>query len=116
AENMIDCLLAMQRYPQVVAVASTAGAATWRDEWTELIKSVRPRRSIVWYDNDLAGTPNKETHRRLIAERLQQGKPPIEPNGPQVANSLLGAGIATLLYEWPRGTPAKADLGWALAV
>lgn len=39
---------------------------------------------------------------------------PPEPHGPQIANDLLQAGVRASVYRWPAGTPAKADLGWAL--
>lgn len=123
AENKIDCILAMQHNSAVVAV--TGGGSFWLDQWTELIAQSRPKRVIVWRDNDLVGQPNSWTYRVLIAQWRQktqeriQGKNlpmPTEPTamGPVIANQFLHYGIKTTLYQWPQNTPAKADLGWAL--
>lgn len=115
-ENHVDALLAMQD-SGVIAVAGTGGAATWKQEWTEAIVASSPRRVIVWYDNDLAGQPNAETLRaELFAWRQAHpdGWRAPQPNGPKVANALRDAGINATLYHWPAGTPAKADVGWAL--
>ncbi len=115
-ENHVDALLAMQ-HADVVAVASTAGAGTWKPEWTQAIAESKPRRVIVWYDNDLAGQPNAETYRaELLAWREEHpdGWRAPQPNGPKVANDLLEAGVKAVLYHWPRGTPVKADLAYAL--
>lgn len=123
AENPVDAMLAMQCESSVIAVAGTAGAATWHDEWSSAIVASRPSRVLVWFDNDLAGNPNAETYRseliawqRTMAARVHAGKikqmPTFPtPNAPKVANSLLSAGVSASCYSWPAGTPAKYDLG-----
>lgn len=123
-ENLVDSLLAHQRRPDVVAVAS--GGVSWSEAFTAQLAAARPRHVLVWLDNDLAGAPNPATYARLRAEwlremeaRLAEGKiaaipTPPEPQGPPIANDLLAAGVKASVYQWPNGTPAKADLGWAL--
>ncbi len=113
-ENMVDALLAMDAQPGVVAVAG--GGVAWRDEWTQQIAASRPARVLVWLDNDLAGAPNASTYAALTRQwrQARPGLPLPEPRGPQIANDLLAAGVAARVYAWPRGTPPKADLGYAL--
>jgi hypothetical protein len=115
-ENPVDALLAMQETPGVVAVASTAGAGTWREAWTEELRRRRPAHVTVWLDNDLAGCPNPQTYVRLRQAwmQLHPGKHPPEPNGPRIATALQAAGVRCSLYRWPSGTPAKYDIGAAL--
>jgi predicted RNA-binding Zn-ribbon protein involved in translation (DUF1610 family) len=126
-ENKVDAILAMQETPGIVAVSG--GGVIWREEWTAQIVASRPRRVIVWLDNDLAGQPNAETYpivldawrRRMMEARAsnphlahQPFPAPPEPAGPRIATRLLAAGVTTTLYHWPAGTPPKADLGAAL--
>ena len=115
SESPVDAMLLMQEMPEVVAVASSNGAATWRDEWTAVIAASQPESITVWYDNDLAGTPSnyEEMAREWRAAHPQATRIP-DPNGPRVVNRLLRAGLRARLCQWPLGTPAKADLGWAL--
>lgn len=116
-ENPVDAALAMQEEPDVVAVASTAGAGTWREEWTARLATAQPEQVICWLDNDLAGCPNRETYRELRAawQQAHPGMKVPEPNGPRIANALNDAGLHATVYRWPVGTPSKADLGWALS-
>lgn len=123
-ENMVDCLLAQEAEPGVVAVAG--GGVGWQDAWTQQIAASRPRHVLVWLDNDLAGQAEPETRRELLAvwrremqARIDAGKISAipaepEPHGPRIANALLAAGVRASVYRWPAGTPPKADLGWAL--
>lgn len=126
-ENHVDALLAEQFEPGIVAIASTAGASTWR--WTAELAARRPRSVLVWLDHDLAGNGSRYHHRELVAEwerkqcerRLARGvatssnpQPPT-PQGPRICNELLEAGIKARLYEWPRGSALHADLGSVLA-
>lgn len=114
-ENFIDCLLAMQAAPDVVAVAG--GGASWQEAWTQQIAQSWPKQVLVWLDNDLVGNPNPLTYRQLLAEwhaAHPQATHTPEPNGPKIANALLEAGIKASVYQWPAGTPAKADIGSAL--
>lgn len=127
-ENLIDCILAMQQRPDVVAVAS--GGVGWTSEngerWLEQIAASRPKQVIVWFDNDLPGQANEPTRhnlerqwrveqaRRLAAGAIKSPLPPPEPVGPTIANALLKLRQRVHLYQWPRSAPAKADLGWAL--
>jgi hypothetical protein len=58
-----------------------------------------------------------ETYRALLTEwrTLHPDAPRVpEPNGPKIANQLLAAGVKAHVYEWPKGTPPKADIGSAL--
>lgn len=113
-ENFVDTLLAQQARLDVVAVAG--GGVSWREEWTAQIAASRPRHVLVWLDNDLVGCPCPSTYAQLRAAWLREhpGTTPPEPKGPQIANELLAAGVRASVYRWPAGTPAKADLGWAL--
>jgi hypothetical protein len=130
-ESPVDAMIANSTgRTNSYVVAPTAGAGTWRDEWTEQIVMTNPLGVIVWYDNDLAGTPNGETYkaeldawfRRIAAknvERVNKGQKSISPNlpepgGPKLAKRLRDAGLKVSIYEWPPGTPAHADMGWAL--
>lgn len=112
-ESPVDAMLAMQEEPGIVAVSSTGGAGTWRDSWTKHLKRQEPARVIVWYDNDLAGTPNQET-REALAKEWREKHPEIKKlprqNGPWLYNKLARAGLPVVLYQWPEGTPAKQDL------
>ena len=116
-ESPIDAMLAMQETPGIVAVASTGGAGTWRESWTKWIRDQRPKQVVVWYDNDLPGTPNEVLRYKLAQEwrdkHPQAKKLPVS-NGPRVANALRKAGVNAVLYKWPDGAPEKADLSWAL--
>lgn len=116
AENMVDALLAQEAEPNVVGVAG--GGVAWRDTWTQQIVASRPRRVLVWLDHDLAGNGSRYHAAELLAtwrERNPQARHTPAPRGPQIANALLSAGVRASVYQWPRGTPLKADLGWALA-
>lgn len=114
-ENFVDAILAMQVEPQIVAVAG--GGASWQERWTQQLAASRPRHVLVWLDNDLVGCPNTETRRELLRrwriEHPDALRAP-EPKGPQIANELLAAGVKASVYQWPAGTPPKADIGWAL--
>jgi len=112
-ESPIDAMLAMQETPGIVAVASTGGAGNWREEWTKRLRDARPYHVVVWFDNDLAGTPTPETLRELGREWMEKhpkAKKLPRQNGPWVANLLLKERIPTALYHWPGGTPPKMDL------
>lgn len=131
-ENMLDTILAMERFP-VVAVCGTAGAGTWKSEWTDQILDSQPKQIIVWFDNDLAGLPNEETYAKLISEwKVKQeellkarkiakiGNPP-EPNGQRLVNALNkaqadrpGKKVPVKPVKWPSGTPIKHDIADAL--
>lgn len=111
-ENFVDCILAMQVEPSIVAVAG--GGASWQPHWTEQLAERRPAQVLVWLDHDLAGNGSRYHHAELV--RLWRQKNPTaqhipEPRGPQIANELREAGISATLYEWKRGTPLKQDIG-----
>ena len=127
AENYIDAILASQAEPS--ATYAAIGGATWRDAWTKQIAAARPARVLVWLDHDLAGNGSRYHHAELLAawrasivERRtanpalgQRPWPqPPEPRGPKIANDLLAAGVRASVYEWPKGTPLKADIGYLL--
>ena len=115
-ESPVDAMYAMQEHPEVVAIASTGGAGTWREEWTARLASAHPDHVVVWFDNDLAGAPTPETFRALgkeWKEKHPQARRLPRQNGPWVANLLLRARLPAELYRWPVGTPPKMDLSAA---
>ena len=115
-ESPVDAMLAMQEDDSLVAVAGTAGAGTWRDEWTQVIAASAPALAVVAYDNDLQGQARGETRRQLeikwLARHPKARKAPVA-NGPKIANELLRAGVVTRLFDW-KDHPPKADIGWLL--
>lgn len=123
-EQPIDAILTMQAMPDVLAVAGTAGAGTWRPEWTKLIVNAAPESVLVWLDNDLIGGPNEATREALIMER----KAKIEARGqvatqamingwresamaPKIVADLQRLGCYAAQWQWPDGTPAHMDNG-----
>jgi len=60
AEAPLDAILAMQARPDVLAVASAAGASADHGRLADLVRELAPRIAgvLVAYDNDLAGCPN----------------------------------------------------------
>lgn len=121
-ENPVDAMLVMQVEPSVVAVAVTAGASTWRPEWSKRIAEARPREVTVWYDNDLAGAPNSETMHEMVQEwRARHPTIPTapSPNGPKIVTQLRElssshGGFEANVYKWPPGTPRHYDMGQQL--
>lgn len=121
-ENMIDALLVHQYHPSAWGAATTGGAGTWRDDWTRRLIDLAPARVIVWYDNDLAGSPNQETLTAELdawREKMRQaGQPattPPQPNGPRVLAKLRAAGLPATAGAWPSGTPRGWDVGKQIA-
>lgn len=114
-ENPVDAMLVMQTNHPTRAVATTAGAAAWRDEWTGMLVAARPRQVLVWYDNDLAGCPNGET---WVSERTayvaKHGHEPGVPAGRRLWAKLVEAHLPAELYAWPSGTHVHADVGEVL--
>lgn len=111
-ENFVDAILVQQCYSEAVAVAG--GGASWQEQWTRHLAERRPRAVLVLLDNDLAGWPNEPTYHALSAawRRERPDKPLPEPRGPKIATALLAAGVHTVRGpNWPRGTPAKWDIG-----
>lgn len=126
-ENYVDAIFAHQINP--IAAYIACGTAGWQRAWTERLRAVAPRHVLVWLGHDLAGNGSvyhyhelraaweaeivqrRATNPRLSALPFPQ---PPRPRGPQIAEQLLDAGIATDLYIWPRGTPPRADIGWWL--
>lgn len=114
-ENYVDAILAAQQAPGTVAAA--CGGATWREPWTQQIAAQRPAHVLVWLDHDLAGNGSPYHYAELLAAwraSHPDAKHIPEPRGPRIANDLLAAGVRASVYQWPRGTPAKADIGSAL--
>lgn len=124
AEQPIDSILAMQAMPDVLAVAGTAGAGTWKPEWSQLIAKAEPRGVLVWYDNDLIGNPNEEAREGLIAARREK----MEARGihvtdsmiqnwrrsamaPQIVRDLRHLHIPAETFNWPLGTQWHMDAG-----
>ncbi len=92
-EAPYSAILAQQERPDLAAVAGTAGAATWRDEWTRQVVETEPSWVLIWYDADEAG----------------------RTNGQRVAERLRAAGLTVRVYQWPRGTAEHRDLADVLA-
>lgn len=115
-ESPVDAMMVKMARPELVAVASTGGAGTWRDGWTNLIVSLLPAQVIVWLDNDLPGSAAGATRERLLAEwrekmarkNITNAHPP-RANGPRIANTFLSH-VPTELYRWPVSAPARMDL------
>jgi hypothetical protein len=108
-----DAMLMMQQAPNVIAVANTAGAHTWRDEWTQLLVDAKPELVIVGYDNDLAGMASGEVREALLAEWRENhpkaARPP-QAGGWMLLNRLRNAGIPAEPWDWS-GRPPGADMG-----
>lgn len=92
-EAPYSAILASQQRPDLAAVAGTAGASCWREQWTRQIAESDPAWCLVWFDNDEAG----------------------RVNGAKVASQLEAAGLRATLYRWPTGTPEHRDLADELA-
>lgn len=112
-ESPVDAMLAMQKDKSLTAVAGTAGAGTWRNDWTHAITSSSPALVVVAMDNDLQGQAAGDTRPALAQEWLKKHKVLPVANGPKVANILQRAGCITRLFDWT-GYPPKADIGWLL--
>lgn len=127
AESPADAMLLMQEEPNLVGIASTAGAAGWDDSWAREIAKRKPKSVIVWFDNDLAGLPNEETLRdradvwlRMMRDNLESGKIKVmpkhtpSPNGYKVVRKLSEVGVPASGYQWKHGTPVGYDIGQLL--
>ena len=126
-ENYVDAILARQMNPAATYVA--IGATQWHDHWTRQIATLCPQHVLVWLDHDLAGN-GSAFHRRALLDawvaeitQRRQDNPhlatrpwpqPPQPIAPQIATQLHYAGVAVDCYQWPEGTPPKADMGWFL--
>lgn len=124
-ESPVDAMLAMQVNPSIVAIASTAGAHSWRRDWTSEIAQRKPKRIIIWHDHDFAGNcPIDGKHyKRCDVCQSEHAKWRLEhPNAtqspqsslPKLWRELQHVGCKISVYDWPIDTPPKADLGWAL--
>lgn len=110
-ENMIDAALLMQiSTAGYKAVASTAGAGTWRD-FIEPLAAKRPRAVVVALDNDLAGQPSQSAREILIQEHIaKHGTVPNEGlNGIKIVNALARARVPVTMYKWSETAPPRAD-------
>lgn len=123
-EQPTDAILVMQAMPDVIAVAGTAGAGTWRAEWTKLIVQAQPASILQWLDNDLAGNPNEETREIQIAERIEkyrQKNMDVTPamiqswressGGPKIVAQFQAYNAPIGSWQWPTGTPTEMDAG-----
>lgn len=110
-ENMIDALLLMQTSTRgYKAVASTAGAGTWK-RFIDSVVERQPRLVIVALDNDLAGQPNSETFPVLVERHKQKtGQEYTQtPNGFLIYDALCKARLNVALWKWPAGSRIGAD-------
>jgi len=95
-EAPLSAILAIQEHSEIAtvigdeisAVASTAGCATWREEWTDLIAASRPAAVVVWMDHDEAG----------LAAAVRVG------------NALAARHLPVHRYRWPSWAKPKEDL------
>lgn len=123
-ENPVDAMLVHEYQHDCYGAATTGGAGTWRPDWTTRLAALHLRHAVVWYDNDLAGSPNAETLEAETAAwwakmqaALDQGKiksiptTPPAPHGPRVARLLWLANIPSSVGAWPPGTPVGWDIG-----
>lgn len=106
--------------PGIVAVASTAGASTWDETWTLLLKKHRPIGAMIMFDNDLAGSPNIASYTALV-NQWKQEHPDTDytpfPGASKIAGQLMTYGIPTVispitdLSNRRNTVPAKYDIG-----
>lgn len=123
-ENYVDAILAWQVEPAGCYIP--LGGLSWQPEWTARIAEARPRGALIWLDHDLAGNGSCWHHQEMLeAWRVEMEQrraadpklaarpfpPDPEPRAPKIANELLAAGIRTHIYEWPKGSAWKADIG-----
>ena len=110
-ESPVDAMLAMQTDQNITAIAGTAGAGTWRKEWTRAISSASPAILLLAYDNDLQGQATGAVRGELARKWLSNPAHKRLPvaNGPKVANHLIRAGVLTRLFDW-RNSPPRDDL------
>lgn len=120
-ENAIDAMWLMERHPQYLALAGSAGAGTWKPEWTDALAMARVLAVVVAYDADMAGCP---TSSQIQASRVERGAalgcdPSSvhlqQPGGWRVRDALLAAGIRATCIVWPEGTPKGYDIGRLLS-
>lgn len=98
-----------------VPIAGTAGAGTWKDEWSRLLVQKKVAGVYLWLDNDLAGDPNPKMRQRLLSEwhaRNPAAKTGPLPAASKVVASLTRYGLKVDRYQWPDEAPAKVDWGW----
>lgn len=110
-ENMVDAMLVVQTSTHnYKAVASTAGAGTWKDFIQPMVEKT-PALVVVALDNDLAGQPTPAARRYLIQQHIaKHGAPPIEGlNGIKITNAFLRERTPVHLLRWPDDAPPKAD-------
>jgi hypothetical protein len=88
AEAPFSAMLAMQAEAEIVSVAPSMGAGTWRPEWTRRIAESDPAWVLVWYDHDNAG----------------------QKNSSKVAEALRTAGVRVRVYAWQDSAAESCDL------
>lgn len=126
-ENYADAILAYQVEPSACYIP--VGGLSWQVAWTDRIAAARPTQVLVWLDHDLSGNGSRYHAAELLAlwrETIEARRaanpalaarpfphPPI-PRGPKIANDFLSIGVRARKFEWWRGAPLKADIGWAL--
>lgn len=123
-ENPVDCMLAMQAMPDVLAVASTAGAGTFPDAWIDLIVAAKPKSVLVWLDNDLIGNPTPQTREYLVNRWINKMRVKgVEPTpqmiehqrtkamAPKLVTALQAKGIPARAKVWNEGTKPRQDMG-----
>lgn len=109
-----------QFLPGIVALASTAGASTWKEDWTSLIKQCGPIGTIIMFDNDLAGSPGAASY-DILVRRWRQDHPdhdhPPFPGASKIAGQLMSSGVPTVISpiidvkNRRNPVPAKYDIG-----
>lgn len=116
-ENPIDAILSMQRWRGCVAVAGTAGGASFPDEWLDVIIASQPSGVKFALDNDHVGIPNATTRAYILGplndQRLSAGKLPLKISDlwDRHIARLNRASIKAVKHQWPEGSPLGADIG-----
>jgi hypothetical protein len=111
-ENPVDALLIGERTPYVGL--ATFSVSYWRERWLETLKAARPELVVVALDNDLPGNGGAARRQEFVQAWLRTHPKVPQANGIKLVNTLLKAGLRSVLYDWGRADN-KADIGSLVA-